>query len=169
MNVMTIAESYQLDLLNKRLEQRMVIRRMHEKDESLHLEEALKAGVAPWTDKVYEDFHVVAFRDAYPVTEGHLLFVPQYYADGVIWDCFRSALEKGREMVKEGKCDGFNIGFNNGVSAGQTVMWPHVHLIPRRSGDAHDPVGGVRNVIPYAGNYKRKVGWLKRLFRFLGR
>jgi len=45
------------------------------------------------------------------------------------------------------------------------VMWPHVHLIPRRRGDVKDPVGGVRNVIPYAGNYKTKVGWLKKMLR----
>jgi diadenosine tetraphosphate (Ap4A) HIT family hydrolase len=27
--------------------------------------------------------------------------------------------------------DGFNIGINDGVSAGQTVPHAHVHLIPR--------------------------------------
>lgn len=165
MKVMTIAESIQFDKLNRRLEQRLVVRRMHEKDESLTLEEALNAGVAPWTEKVREDFHVAVFRDAYAVTPGHLLFVPQYYADGVLWDCFRDALETGRKMVAAAECDAFNIGFNAGVAAGQTVMWPHVHLIPRRRGDVKDPVGGVRNVIPFAGNYKTKVGWLKKMLR----
>jgi hypothetical protein len=46
------------------------------------------------------------------------------------------------------------VGINNGVAAGQSVMWPHVHLIPRREGDTPNPKGGVRNVIPLKGNYE---------------
>jgi diadenosine tetraphosphate (Ap4A) HIT family hydrolase len=33
------------------------------------------------------------------------------------------------------------------------VMYPHVHMIPRRNGDCDDPRGGVRHVIPNKGNY----------------
>ena len=51
------------------------------------------------------------------------------------------------------KWKAFNIGINNGVEAGQSVMWPHVHMIPRRKGDTPNPKGGVRNVIPLKGNY----------------
>ena len=40
-------------------------------------------------------------------------------------------------------------------NGGQTVMYPHVHLIPRRWGDVTDPVGGVRNTIPGKGNYRK--------------
>ena len=47
-----------------------------------------------------------------------------------------------------------NVGMNIGTDAGQTVMYPHVHMIPRRKGDCEDPTGGVRNVIPGKGNYK---------------
>ena len=43
---------------------------------------------------------------------------------------------------------GFNIGINDGDTAGQTVMHCHIHLIPRRKGDMDDPRGGVRGVIP---------------------
>lgn len=49
--------------------------------------------------------------------------------------------------------DGFNLGFNDGMSAGQTVMHAHVHLMPRRSGDVADPRGGVRGVIPGRQSY----------------
>jgi diadenosine tetraphosphate (Ap4A) HIT family hydrolase len=83
-----------------------------------------------------------------------LLFVPTYNTLTVINDAFESALRHGERMVKQGKYDGYNIGFNSGSSAGQTVMYPHVHLIPRRSGDCADPVGGVRGVIPGQANYK---------------
>lgn len=51
--------------------------------------------------------------------------------------------------------DGFNVGFNEGVAAGQTVPHFHVHVIPRRFGDMADPRGGVRHVIPEKGNYKK--------------
>jgi diadenosine tetraphosphate (Ap4A) HIT family hydrolase len=57
-------------------------------------------------------------------------------------------------MVEAGECDAFNIGLNMGQAAGQTVMYPHVHLIPRRHSDCNDPVGGVRAVIAGQANYK---------------
>ena len=119
------------------------------------LADAQAAGVAPWTEKVQEDYHVVIFKDKYPVTEGHLLFVPQYSADGVIEDCFADALKVGKKKVESGEWDGFNIGLNWGEAAGQTVMYPHIHLIPRRKGDVEDPTGGVRNTIPGKGNYRK--------------
>jgi diadenosine tetraphosphate (Ap4A) HIT family hydrolase len=120
------------------------------------LEQAQAAGVAPWDLKVgeYSDYHVAVFQDRYPVTQGHLLFVPQYNTDGVITDCFDSAMRHGRRMVQDGECDAFNIGINMGEAAGQTVMYPHVHLIPRRLGDCADPIGGVRGVIAGQANYK---------------
>ena len=120
------------------------------------LEQAQAAGVAPWDLKIgeYSDYHVSVFQDRYPVTQGHLLFVPQYNTDEVITDCFESAMRHGRRMVRDGECDAFNIGINMGEAAGQTVMYPHVHLIPRRHGDCADPVGGVRGVIAGQANYK---------------
>ena len=41
----------------------------------------------------------------------------------------------------------------DGTNAGQTVLHVHVHLIPRRDGDAADPRGGVRGVIPSKQRY----------------
>lgn len=110
---------------------------------------------APWTDLVEEDYHVKVFADKYPVTLGHLLFVPKYNTVSVLMDCFEAAVEDGIRHVEKGEWDGFNVGFNYGSAAGQTVGWPHVHLIPRRNGDMEDPTGGVRHVIPERGNYKK--------------
>jgi diadenosine tetraphosphate (Ap4A) HIT family hydrolase len=120
------------------------------------LDEAQAAGVAPWDLEVERltDFHVAVFQDRYPVAPGHLLFVPQYNTDAVIYDCFETAMREGRRMVDAEECDAFNIGINMGAAAGQTVMYPHVHLIPRRHGDCADPVGGVRGVIVGQANYK---------------
>ena len=126
------------------------------------LEIAYQQDIAPWDDRVTElsDYHVAVFRDRYPVTPGHLLFVPQHNTDAVITDCFESAMLYGRRMVADGKCDAFNIGINMGQAAGQTVMYPHVHLILRCVGDCADPVGGVRGVIHGQANYKT-VGYQK--------
>jgi diadenosine tetraphosphate (Ap4A) HIT family hydrolase len=49
--------------------------------------------------------------------------------------------------------DGFNVGINDGESAGQTIFHCHVHLIPRRIGDVDNPKGGVRHTIPGKGFY----------------
>ena len=120
------------------------------------LESARAAGAAPWDLRVDElsDFHVTVFRDRFPVTNGHLLFVPNYNTPEVINDAFYSAQTAGDAMVRLGECEAYNIGINQGTAAGQTVMYPHVHLIPRRAGDCADPVGGVRGVIPAQQNYK---------------
>lgn len=119
------------------------------------LKQALIDGVAPWTDIHLDLGDVKVYRDRYPVTDGHLLFVPERDAVGNITEAFRLAVLMGAAMVKRGECSAYNVGINMGSEAGQTVMYPHVHLIPRRSGDVEDPVGGIRNVIPGKGNYKK--------------
>ena len=111
---------------------------------------------APWTELVEEDYHVKVFRDIYPVTDGHLLFVPKYNTVSVLMDCFEDAVNDGIRRVQSGEWDGFNVGMNYGPAAGQTVPWPHVHLIPRRKGDMEDPNGGVRHVITERGKYRNR-------------
>lgn len=120
------------------------------------LEIARQQNIAPWDLKVDElsDFHVTVFQDRYPVTKGHLLFVPNYNTTTVICDAVDSAIRHGDYLIENQQCDGYNIGINIGKSAGQTVMYPHVHLIPRRQGDCEDPTGGVRGVIPGQQNYQ---------------
>ena len=115
---------------------------------------------APWRDEniVYEDEDVVVYEDGYPVTEGHLLFVPkkrQQRSDITI--CFEYAWKWGVEGIMDYRWIAFNVGINNGVAAGQSVMWPHVHMIPRREGDTPNPKGGVRGVIPMNQDYDDKT------------
>jgi len=111
---------------------------------------------APWPRKnmVHEDENVIVFKDGFPVTEGHLLFVPKKVTQQLdITRCFELAYKWGVKGVCEYKWVAFNVGINNGVEAGQSVMWPHVHLIPRRKGDTPIPRGGVRGVIPMNQDY----------------
>lgn len=51
---------------------------------------------------------------------------------------------------------GYNLGWNCGEIAGQSVWHCHAHLIPRRKGDVEFPKGGVRHVIPWKGRYEVK-------------
>ena len=120
------------------------------------LQAAQEGKVAPWDLEVPElsTQHVTVFRDRFPVTAGHLLFVPRTNTDEGVVVCLGTALIAGQQMVARGECDAFNVGLNMGEAAGQTVMYPHVHLIPRNQGDCANPIGGVRGVIPEQQNYK---------------
>lgn len=118
------------------------------------LDEARSTGVAPWDELVLDLGSVKIFADRFPVTKGHRLFVPRNNNTDNIMECFVHAYKYGDDLVRNGACEGFNVGMNIGRSAGQTVMYPHVHCIPRRSGDCEDPTGGVRGVIPGQANYR---------------
>ena len=115
----------------------------------------------PWKDPIKENKVFWVFKDKYPVTEGHLLFVPKKPTMPSLTTCFRAAWLEGLNQVDNGKCTGYNIGQNNGKDAGQTIMYPHIHLIPRNEGDLgryengtpYDPTGGVRNIFPGKGKY----------------
>ena len=107
----------------------------------------------PWKDVLLDAKGFTVFKDKYPVTEGHLLFVPKEQSWQDIVKCWEAAYKWGYDWVERGYCDAFNVGQNVGEEAGQTVMYPHVHLIPRRKGDMSDPKGGVRGVIPTMQKY----------------
>ena len=104
---------------------------------------------------ILENDSALAFPDAFPVAEGHLLVVPRRHVvslfdlyeveQGALWRLV--ALARGR-LMSELKPDGFNVGVNDGPAAGQTVMHAQVHVIPRRTGDVADPRGGIRWVMP---------------------
>ena len=103
-----------------------------------------------------------AIRDNYPVSKYHTLLIPNrhvtdifnLYGDETL-SLFR-ILQRQKFLLKEvdDTITGFNVGFNSGCDAGQTIEHAHVHLIPRRKDDVDDPIGGIRNVFPGKGNYK---------------
>jgi superfamily II DNA or RNA helicase/diadenosine tetraphosphate (Ap4A) HIT family hydrolase/SOS-response transcriptional repressor LexA len=103
-----------------------------------------------------------AIRDRYPVTAGHTLVITRRVVP-TWFDATReeqSALlelvdEVRRQLDREFSPAGYNVGFNAGTAAGQTVPHLHVHVIPRYEGDVDDPRGGVRYVVPERGNYQR--------------
>lgn len=120
----------------------------------MKLIEAQQQGIAPWTNELPESTDSVAiYFDKYPVSKGHTLYVPRHDDFGHVMRCFELAYRQGSTLVSHGFCDAYNVGMNNGEAAGQTIRYPHVHMIPRWKNDTADPVGGVRRVIEGQGNY----------------
>ncbi len=109
---------------------------------------------------VEENGHGVVILDAYPVSPGHSLVIPKRHV-GSFFDvtvleraALLALLDRAKERVAEQhRPDGYNIGINDGPSAGQTVPHLHIHLIPRYDGDQVDPRGGIRCVIPQKADY----------------
>ena len=113
------------------------------------------------TRMIAEEGAVIAIRDKYPVTNLHTLILPRRHVSDYfdftpeeredtdrLLRSLREAIRKEDQFVT-----GFNVGVNCGLSAGQTIMHAHIHLIPRRDGDIPNPRGGVRGVIPAKMDY----------------
>jgi diadenosine tetraphosphate (Ap4A) HIT family hydrolase len=83
-----------------------------------------------------------------------LLFVPRWNKNVIIEEALKAAFRLGHQKVVTGEWQSYNVGMNCGEAAGQTVMYPHVHLIPRRAGDCVDSTGGVRAVVLGQANYR---------------
>lgn len=124
----------------------------------------------PGADHVASNDLAFAVRDKFPVSPGHILviprrMIPQWWdatpeeqrAIMALVDQIRGDLlddeTRQRSLPGTPRPAGFNVGFNAGEAAGQTVNHLHVHVIPRYNGDMEDPRGGVRHVIPEKGNY----------------
>jgi len=102
-----------------------------------------------------------AIEDKYPVVSGHLLIIPKRHTPDYFTlfqpelNCANALLAdlRLRQIERDSTVTGFNVGINCGEAAGQTVFHCHVHLIPRRLGDAQNPAGGVRHLMPGKGAY----------------
>lgn len=101
-----------------------------------------------------------AFRDKFPVSEGHTLVIPKrkvsdyfelsFKEQSACW--FLVNLIKA-DLQDRFNPDGFTIGININEAAGQTISHVHIHIIPRYTGDVEHPRGGVRGVIPGKREY----------------
>jgi len=107
---------------------------------------------------------VFAIEDKYPVTKGHCLIVPDRHATD-FFELTQTERNQADDLVRllknriqgdDKAVTGFNLGYNCGRSAGQTIMHAHLHLIPRRDGDLKYPEGGIRGVIPDKRMYSKR-------------
>jgi diadenosine tetraphosphate (Ap4A) HIT family hydrolase len=109
---------------------------------------------------------VLGFWDNFPVSSGHALLIPRrhvadwFHATPEEQVALTTAVDRARVFIEQWavrehrpKPDGYNVGFNIGPAAGQTVFHLHVHVIPRYAGDVPDPRGGIRGVIPGKAKY----------------
>lgn len=109
---------------------------------------------------LFETSSWIAIYDGFPVSEGHTLLIPKghftTYFD--LPDSYKDSIDFRLKQIKhildeKFHPDGYNIGFNCGDAAGQTIMHFHIHIIPRYNGDVENPRGGVRGVIPSRMSY----------------
>ena len=94
-------------------------------------------------------------RDNNSLSRGHVLVIPKRHVASffdMTAEEQSAVLALLREIQKaiqtQHSPDGYNIGVNVGKAAGQSRMHVHLHLIPRYAGDAPDPRGGIRCVLP---------------------
>ena len=102
----------------------------------------------------------IVVQDKYPLSRGHHLIMPRRHVSRMVdlkpaertalWGLIPKVL---KVLSKRYSPDGFNIGLNDGVAAGQTVPHLHLHVIPRYKGDVKDPRGGVRWVLRKKAKY----------------
>ena len=98
---------------------------------------------------IFENEHTAVFKDKFPCVKGHTLFIPKHDTPEAIGESMKLAYYCGHEWIKAGKMKGFNVGMNIGQCAGQTIMWPHIHFIPRHDNDSKIK-GGIRHAHPGA-------------------
>lgn len=93
-------------------------------------------------------------EDKFPISKGHLLIIPkkhylQWFSapKNVRYEMIEIADFMKAKLDKTLNPTGYNVGMNCGVSAGQTVMHLHMHIIPRYDGDTPNPAGGIRQIL----------------------
>ena len=104
--------------------------------------------------------HAIFIRDEFPISPGHTLIIPKrhvgsfFQITGPEREAMLALLDVAKVQLDEDHHpNGYNVGINDGQAAGQTVPHLHIHLIPRYIGDAEDPRGGVRWIIPDKADY----------------
>ena len=97
------------------------------------------AGEIP-SEKLYEDEHVVAFRDIQPQAPTHILVVPKKPIVSMATAAASDQQLIGKLMLvaaeiarKEGlEEDGYRLATNVGLQGGQSVFHLHVHILGGR-------------------------------------
>lgn len=92
------------------------------------------AGEIP-SDQVYADDRMVAFRDIAPKAPLHVLVVPREHAPNAAATAAAEPALVGAlvttadRIADEQGYDAYNLLFNTGAAAGQTIFHTHLHLL----------------------------------------
>ena len=100
-------------------------------------------GEAP-SAKVYEDDVVLAFMDLFPQSHGHTLVAPKDVKvknflemdEAMVGPYLQRVHRVAKAVTKAMKPDGVVVAHYNGTPGGQTIFYPHFHIIPRYEGVA---------------------------------
>lgn len=91
--------------------------------------------------RVYEDEHVLAFLDIFPLSEGHVLVVPKErraflheLSDEQAAAIGRVLPRLARAVLEATGATAYNVLQNNGPEAHQAVFHVHFHIIPCHQG-----------------------------------
>jgi diadenosine tetraphosphate (Ap4A) HIT family hydrolase len=83
-----------------------------------------------------------AFPTNIPITPGHVLICPVRHVSKIddlteqeILAIFGLLKKLKTAIVKSMNAEGFNVAWNEGEMAGQSVPHVHIHLVPRKVGD----------------------------------
>lgn len=123
------------------------------------------------SNHIYENNSFFAVYDQYPVTYNHALIISKRHVERYFPYTDSSgnyiegltetekadlidAINGVQSIISRNGCKDFNVGFNNGKFAGQTVNHFHCHVIPRYDGDTEDPKGGIRGCVPERMKYE---------------
>jgi len=105
-------------------------------------------------DRLHEGDHFFIMREREPVSEGHLLIVAKEPRKD-FFELTEQEQRKLPEMIHEARIlienahvpDGYNIGMDCGIAAGQEVPRFHCHVIPRYDEENESPPRGIRSLL----------------------
>jgi len=93
--------------------------------------------------KIYKDDLVMAFPTNIPIVPGHTLVCSARHvskidqlSDGELKALSDFVIRLKNGLRKTFQAEGFNIAWNEGKMAGQAIDHLHIHVVPRKTGDA---------------------------------
>jgi len=93
--------------------------------------------------KIYENDRVLAFLDIGPVSPGHTLVISKAHAENLAANTVEDACalmtaihDLAPKIARAVGASGYNLGMNHGEVAGQDVLHTHLHIMPRKEGEA---------------------------------
>ncbi len=115
--------------------------------------------------KVYEDQHVLAFLDIFPLSHGHTLVIPKEPAATIDQLSDEASAAIGRVLPRMTRAvlaatgaKACNILQNNGADAHQAVMHVHFHIIPKFVGEVPAGQGAGLGIGWKAGKLEGNAG-----------
>lgn len=119
---------------------------------------------------ISSDDRSVAFLDAAPLADGHVLVVPRAHVarlEDLGREDARALFDRVVHLTgivrRALDATGTTVGVNDGEATGQTVPHVHVHIVPRRPGDGAGsihtifPPGSRRDLAEVAAEIRRRL------------